>query len=183
MKNSILFLLVFGVTMLFSGCSEDNTLTPGSEQNGSVESSLKGTKKPLPTLIGELNCDFTFTPPTFWNGTIDFGAYGLYSITFISYDAPRDYSQASPFKEDIIIYELGTDWTNPANVYMRETHSGVMTLANKVPDPTKFVANGKIEEAYGPLEMWQGCNVHISGEVTWIDVGIPEGGTGTIRIN
>ncbi len=169
--------------MLFSGCSEDNPLTPGSDQNGSVESSLKGTKKPLPKLIGELDCDFSFeNPPTFWNGTVDFGTYGLYNITFISYGAPRGYSQASPFEEDFIIY-LGTDWTIPENVYMRGYNAGVVTYANKDPDPVKFLANGKVEEAYGPLEMWQGCNMHSRGVVTWIDIGIPEGCNGTFQIN
>ncbi len=183
MKNSILILLVVGVTMLFAGCSEDNSLTPGSEKSGSVESSLKGTKKPSPTLIGEQYCDFTFTPPTFWNGTVDFGVYGEYGITYISHDAPRGYSQASPFYEDIIIYELGSDWTNPANVRMKGWNAGVVTYANKDPEPVKVVSNGKIEEAYGPLEMWQGCNLHFSGLVFWVDIGIPEGCLGTIRIN
>ena len=100
--------------MIFFGCQEDSALSPVSDQNDQVPASL--AKKPAPNLIGTTYTPFTFTPPTFWNGTIDFGVYGKYSITFVSHDAPREYSQASPFHEDFIIYELGADWTQPETV-------------------------------------------------------------------
>ena len=127
--------------------------------------------------------DFTPTPPTVWNGTIDFGTVGKYSITFYSLTPPRDYSQASPFSEDFYIYKLGGDWQNPADVYLKSHHDGVLVYANNPPDSTKFVANGKIVEAYGPFEIWQNRIYHIRGFVTWVSVGLPKGGRGTLQIN
>ena len=180
MKRLILMFLVIGTVLIFFGCQEESALAPELDQSDQVPASLT---KPLPNLIGTANTPFTFTPPTFWNGTVDFGVAGEYSITFISYDPPRQYSQASPFYEDFIIYELGTDWTIPENVYLKGWNAGVVTYANNPPDPCKFLANGKIEEAYGPLEMWQGRNVHIRGIVNWISVGVPQGALGTFRIN
>jgi hypothetical protein len=136
-----------------------------------------------PHLTGHQVTPFTLTPPTFWNGTVDFGEDGKYGLTFVSYDPPRAYSQASPFYEDFYIYELG----NPANVYLKGWNAGVVTYANNPPDPCKFLANGKVDEAYGPLEEWLGRNVHIRGTVYWIIdpvVGmIPEYAEATFRIN
>ena len=179
MKNTILIILVFGVVQLFSNCSEDNSLTPGTEQNNLVSYSLKSTAKPSPNLIGEINTAFTLTPPAFWNGTVGFGTGDIYAITFISYTPPRDYSQASPFYEDFIIYELG----NSANVYLKGYNVGVVTLANKAPEPTKVIANGKIVEAYEPFEMWLGRHVHWDGLVYWVSIGLPASFSGTIRLN
>jgi hypothetical protein len=176
-----MFLVVLAI-MVFFGCSENNTTAPEINQNDQVPASLA---KPLPNLIGTAYTAFTFTPPTFWNGTIDFGVDGKYGLTFISHEEPRGYSQASPYYEDFYIYEEGTDWTIPENVYLKGWNAGVVTYANKNPDPVKFRANGKIDEAYGPFEEWQGRNVHIRGEVIWNDPdnGLPKAALGTFRIN
>jgi len=176
MKRFMLVILVISSVMIFSGCQKDSALSPESGQNAQVP-------KPGPNLTGVLHTDFTFTPPTFWNGTVDFGVEGLYSITFISYDPPRPFSQASPYYEDFVIYQLGADWTDPENIVLAGWNQGVVQYANNPPDPCTFVANGKIEEAYAPLEGWQGHNVHISGTITWIAAGVPEGVVGTFRIN
>ena len=183
MYRLIVVFLVICSVMIFFGCQQESALTPELSQSEQMPASL--AKKPSPNLIGALVLDFTFTPPTFWNGTIDFGVDGKYSITFISYEPPRDYSQASPFYEDFIIYKLGTDWTIPGNVYMKGWNAGVVTYANKAPDPVKYTANGKIEEAYTPFEMWLGRNVHVRGEVSWNDPdnGLPKGALATVRIN
>lgn len=185
MKKSIFSILVIAASLFFFGCSEDNALLPGSDiQANELESSYKGAKKPAAKLIGTGNVGFTFPPnPNFWNGTIDFGDYGIYGITFISYTAPRDFSQASPFEEDFIIFKLGTDWTISDNVVMRGWNAGVVTYANKAPDPVKFHANGKVEEAYGLLAAWEGCNVHIKGLVYFLAPGLPEKALSTMRIN
>jgi hypothetical protein len=180
MKNLSFVSLIVAATMIFMGCSEDNLSAPELSQSNQMVNALV---KPSPNLTGKTEAVFTFTPPTFWTGTIDFGVAGKYGLTFISLGQMRQYSQARPFEEEIVIYEMGTDWTDPANVYLRGTHTGVMTLANKVPDPVKFRANGKINEAYGPFEQWQGRNYHISGVVTYTALGQPEGAVGTLRIN
>ncbi|MBT8380478.1 MAG: hypothetical protein KJN64_14760 [Ignavibacteria bacterium] len=182
MKSLMLVFLVIGATLIFFGCSENNPSASELSQGDQVTNSL--AKKPL---TGHQITPFTLTPPTFWNGTVDFGEDGKYGLTFVSYEPPRAYSQASPFYEDFYIYEEGSDWTNPANVYLKGWNAGVVTYANNPPDPCKFLANGKVEEAYGPLEEWLGRNVHIRGTVYWkIDpvVGmIPEYAEATFRIN
>ena len=181
MKRLILMFLVIGTVLIFFGCQEESALAPELDQSEQLPAPL--AKKPSPSLTGTQALDFTLTPPTFWNGTVDFGVAGKYSITFISHGPPRVYSQASPFYEDFYIYELGATWTNPANVYLKGWNAGVVTYANNPPDPCKFLANGKIEEAYGPLEMWQDRTVHIRGVVNWVTVGLPAGAVGTFRIN
>ena len=56
-------------------------------------------------------------------------------------------------------------------------------VLNMVTD--KFLANGNVELAAGPFEMWISRNVHINGIITWLDKenGIPLSATGTFRIN
>ena len=186
MKRLIILFLVIGVTLFFFGCSENNSTAPEFDQSGQLTTTL--AKKPSPNLIGTAVADFGFIsvdPLIVWQGEIDFGGI-TYGLTFISHGAPRDYSQASPFYEDFIIYEYNTDWTIPANVYMKGWNAGVVTYANKIPDPVKFLANGKITEAYGPFEMWQGRNVHIKGEVVWNLAATPlepDYAESTFRIN
>jgi hypothetical protein len=184
MKHLHFVFLVIGVTLVLAGCSEDPVLAPEHDSSATAqteeESPLLKSAKPAPKLIGATDCGFSFAnPPIFWQGTVDFGDVGLYGLKFISYDPPRDFSQASPFYEDFIIYDL----MDESIVYMKGWNAGVVTYANKDPEPVNFHANGKVTEAYGPLEGWVGRSVHIKGLVTWIDVGIPEGAKGTLRIN
>ena len=181
MKHIIQVLLLVGTLIIYFGCSENIPSTPELNQSDQVLNTLE--KKPLPNLIGTVVTDFTLTPPTFWNGTVDFGVIGKYSITFVSYDAPRDFSQASPFHEDLYIYRLEGDWNNQADVYLKAYDDGVVVLANNPPDSTKFLANGKVVEANGPLEMWQDRIVHFRGFVKWVSVGLPKEARGTIQIN
>ena len=66
---------------------------------------------------------------------------------------------------------------------MRGWNSGVMVTAN-IPDPCPFVANGKVDEAYGDFEMWINRNVHIQGLVYWLpDGSLPDHAEGIFRIN
>lgn len=183
MKRLIFVFLVIGATMIFFGCSENNSTAPELSQSDLVTNTM--AKKPAPNLIGEAVIDFTFTPPTFWNGTIDFGTDGKYGMTFISYDPPRDFSQASPYYEDFYIYELGTDfdWENPTNVVMKGWNAGVVTYANKDPEPVKVRANGEIVEAFGSFKMWESRKVHMQGLVYWESVGLPDVAISTVRIN
>ena len=180
MKKLIFMFLFIGAAISFWSCSENNSTAPEVSKFNQVTNSLE--KKSIPHLIGMSHTIFTLTPPVFWNGTIDFGEGGMYGITFISYEPPRDFSQASPFYEDFYIYELGTafDLENPTNVYMKGWNSGVLTLKNN-----KFRANGEIDLVYPPFEMWLGRKVHVNGEVIWNDPdnGFPKESFGTMRIN
>lgn len=181
MKSKLFLLSFILLFTLFLSCNEENVLNP-TEDVSQISTTLE---KPLPNLIGTTYCPFTFTPPTYWNGTVDFGAEGIYALTFISLDGPSrpPFAQSSPYEEDFVIYELGTDWTDPANVFMKGHNEGVVTFANKPPDPVKFHANGVIEEAYGSFADWQGRRMHIKGLVYWVTVGLPERAEGTLRIN
>ena len=183
MKKIIFVFLLIGAAISFWSCSENIPSAPELNQGDQLSQHSALAKKPAPSLIGEAVIDFTFTPPTFWNGTIDFGADGKYGMTFISYDPPRDFSQASPYYEDFVIYELGTDWTDDANVVIKGWNAGVVTYANKDPEPVKVRANGEIVEAYGSFETWKGRKVHMRGMVYWKSVGVPDVAISTVRIN
>lgn len=185
MKKSLFLLLTIGVAVAFTACSENGFL-PGMDEPIQVEQSdafLKGAKKPAASLMGTLDCPFTFTPPTFWNGTIDFGDLGVFGLTFFSLTEPRTFSMASTFEEEWVIYYEGTDYNDPANVVMRGMGKGVETL-NKLPEPIPFLENGKVLEAFGPLEAWEGCNWHVRGLVYMdMEVGLPVKAVGDVRIN
>jgi hypothetical protein len=189
MKSLVFMFVVIGTVLIFWGCQEESALSPDFAQSNQGTNSLA---KPLPYLIGTTNTPFNLPPLPdpggsdlliFWKGTIDFGGdeYGLY---FLSHGEPRDFSQASPFYEDFVIYNL-TDET----IYMKGWNAGVVTYANKDPEPVKFHANGKIVEAYGPFKDWQDRNIHIKGLVYWafdddgLPTGFPEKAEGTFRIN
>jgi hypothetical protein len=190
----LLLILLTGIALLYFGCSQDIPSAPGLNQSDQVTNTL--AKKPAPNLMGTTNAPFNFPPlldpdgsglPIFWKGTIVFGddTYGLY---FISHGEPRDYSQASPFYEDFVIHEFG----NVGNVYLRGWNAGVVTYANNVPDPVKFLANGKItyaSETCEKLKEWNGRSVHLRGNVYWNPIPIPgvglvpEYAEGIFRIN
>jgi hypothetical protein len=188
----LIFIFLVGASILiFSGCSENNTTAPDINQNDQVTAQF--AKKQSPNLIGTTYTPFHFPPlpdpagsglPIFWKGTVDFGedTCGIY---FLSHEDPRTYSQASPYYEDFVVHEDG----NEGNVYVKGWNAGVVTYANNFPDPSQFLANGKITEAYGPFADWQGRTVHFHGLVYWaldpngIPTGLPERAEGTLRIN
>jgi hypothetical protein len=182
MKIKLIFILLFSVTCLFIGC--ENEAAP-TESIADIEDDGNMTK-PLPKLVGESEAQFTLTPPTFWNGTVDFGDHGVYGLTFFSYGEPIIFGQSSHFEEEFIIYKLNSDWANnPDDIYVKGWNRGIVALANKVPEETNVNANGKIVEASGPFEGWQGRIVHLKGIVLWAKdgSGMPLASIGTIQIN
>lgn len=187
MKKIIFVFIVIVASMIFFGCQEDSALTPVLGQSDQGENSLN--KKPLPHLKGYGVTMFSFAnPPFYWEGEVTFDGYGdfdgTYGIIFESLEAPRDYSQASPYAENFWLYKKGEDFTLEENVYLKGWVEGVVTHANNPPDdPSKFLSNGKIEEAYGKFEMWQGRNIHFRGFVHWNPAGFPDHAEGPVRIN
>jgi hypothetical protein len=190
MKRSILMFLVMLVTIIYFGCSEDSPMTPGSDQSDLASTRLKGTK-PAPNLIGEMDLyfDLLAVPPgdPVWVGTVAFEDYGVYGMRFYHLSPFRDYSQVSPFEEYFEIYDL-----DDGTVVLGGPDVGVTILANKPPDPTKYVMNGEIDVAAEPFEDWLGRNVHMNGIITWQFVTLPDGtvigpvpetAPGTIRLN
>jgi hypothetical protein len=191
MRNlAFILLIIISMLVLFS-CQEENALAPDFTQGDQGENSLAPdfnqddqgvsflAKKPAANLIGAVEALFTFTPPTFWNGTVNFGEAGICGITFISKEGTES-GRTSHFEEDFIIYELG----NPTNIYLKGWDAGVMIVTNNYPyEPSKALGNGRIEEAYGPFEGWQGCTAHFHGLVYWTTLGDPEKVEIKLRIN
>ncbi len=80
MQRFILFFVFIAISaILIFSCSVDNPTA--SEISQSDQGAISLAKKPSANLTGTVATDFTLTPPTFWNGTIDFGDDGLYSLT------------------------------------------------------------------------------------------------------
>lgn len=120
-----------------------------------------------------------------WIGTIDIDGYGVYGMRFYHLSPFKEYSQASPFEEIFEIYDLVTE-----EILLAGPDVGVTTLANKPPEPCKYRMNGKVEVAAGEFAEWLGRNVHMSGVITWQNLGTPEDpifapatAPGTFRIN
>ena len=190
MKRSFLLSLVIGVTIIFFGCSENSFMTPEFDQSDQSTTRLKSDNKPSPNLTGtmDLYFDVFAVPPgdPVWVGTICFEGYGEYGMRFYHLSPFRDYSQASPFEEYFEIYDLNDE----TKVYLGGPDVGVTTLANKPPQqPTKYRMNGEIDVAIEPFEMWLDRNVHMSGIITWQNMGTledpvyaPKEAPGTLRI-
>jgi hypothetical protein len=188
--------LVLGVTIILFGCSEQN-VTPELDQSdqattfGQVTNSLESARKPSPNLTGTMELDFdlfaVWPEDPIWVGTISFKGYvDVYGIRFFHLSPFRDYSQASPFEEYFEIYDLGDETV----VYLGGPDVGVTTLANKPPEDCKYRMNGEIDVATAPFEEWLGRKVHMSGVITWQNLGTPEDpiiapatAPGTLRIN
>ena len=179
MKNLIFVIIVVGSVMIFFGCQEDGALSPVVNQSDQGSDYL--AKKPAPNLTGTMDLYFNFVNPV-WVGTITFEEHGTYEMRFFSLLPQRDYSQARPFEEDFEIYKLidGVE-----KIYLRGHDKGVTTLAN-----SKYRMNGEILEANEPFEGWLGHKVHMSGVITWQNLGTPEEpviapatAPGTFRIN
>lgn len=171
MKHFILVCWVVGAVVFFSGC-QDNGVVPADQPLLSLE-------KPSPILVGWGEVIFTWTPPTFFNGTITFGG-DEYGLTYISLVPPRDFSAANIFAEEVLIYELG----NQGNVYLHGEHSGVSITKFIDQRPVDFVNTGKVLEASGPFEGWQGRNYFSEGTISWdLTTGLPTGAEGIMRLN
>ena len=188
MKRSRLVFLIIGVSIIFFGCSKDDFLAPELDQSDQVTASLKSAK-PSSNLLGTMELDFTFgawPEEPVWVGTVDFEEDGVFGIRFYHLSPFRDYSQVSPFEEYYEIYDLEDETI----VYLGGPDTGVTILANKPPDPCKYVMNGEIAVAITPFEEWLGRNVHMSGVITWQNFGtpeepiiVPDTAPGTLRIN
>jgi len=183
MRHLILVFFIIGTVLIFLGCQEESALAPELDQSNQVTNSLA---KPAPNLRGTIITYFdVLNVPYFWEGKIDIEGYGEYGLIFETLSGQKGYSQAAPFEEYFIIYELESDWADPENVFLAGHDEGVTTIANKPPEPSKFRMNGEIEVANFPFEGWLGRNVHMSGIIEWANDGtpFPKVAIGTFRIN
>lgn len=169
MKN--IYILLIGIAMLFTSCSDDNFVPPDFDENVA----LKKATKPNPNLLSTLDLTLSPTSPTnLWNGTIDFGDFRIYNIAFFTLTPPpENFEGVYLFNEDFIIYELGTDWNLPENVVLKGSHKGQLVFANTFPESVKLNANGKITEAYAPFEMCLDRTFHAKGTVSFTSLPAP----------
>jgi hypothetical protein len=157
MKTFFKFLFSMAITCLVLSCYKSDIYDEVSEPV------RKSADMPIPNLVGTMDLILIPTSETnFWNGTVDFEEYGKFSIAFFTYTPPRDFSQVYPFEEDFIIYELGTNWAEPENIYLKGSHKGLLKL---VKSPVEFLVNGKITEAYFSLAFCMGRTYHSTGTV------------------
>lgn len=157
MRTLIKLLFFMAISCLVLSCYKSDNYDEVSEPV------RKSADIPIPNLVGTMDLTLSPTSETnFWNGTIDFGDYGEFNIAFFTYTPPRDFSQVYPFEEDFIIYKLGTNWTDPKNIYLKGSHKGLLKLRKS---PIEFLANGKITEAYFSLAFCKGRTYHSKGTV------------------
>ncbi len=169
MKHSILMFLFIGVTFIFFGCSEKNPSAPELSQSDQVTNTL--AKKLIGAMLLDFNLDWQGEVDVpIWVGTIFFEGHGEYGMKFFHLTPFKEFSQASPFEEYFEIYDLGDETV----VYLGGPDAGVTTLANKPPEPVKYRMNGEIDVAIGTFEEWLGRHVHMSGIITWQNIGTPE---------
>lgn len=176
MKHLMWVLLVIGATLIFFGCSENDPSASGLSQSDQVTNPLA-----KPYLMGTVCLDFTVNnPPYFWVGTVTFGTE-TYDLRYKSVgNPPPPPPRAFVFDERFEIYDSGF-LGDPAHLLLEGPDAGVVPCGNNI-----FVANGNVEfaKAGGPFEMWLGRNVHLDGIITWVvPCVLPEGATGTFRIN
>ncbi|MFX1517808.1 MAG: hypothetical protein ACFFC6_16010, partial [Promethearchaeota archaeon] len=130
-------------------------------------------KKPSSSLRGTMTLDFdltaTWPEDPVWVGWIDIDGYDEYYMEFYHLTPFKDYSQASPFEERFYIYD------SSGAVLLAGPDVGVTILANKPPEPTKYLMNGEIDIANGIFSEWLGRNVHMSGVITWQVLETPDG--------
>ena len=180
MKKLILIFLFLGTAMFYFSCSDNSPSAPGLNQSDRITKTLD--KKPAPNLMGTTDANFVAGTQgdVVWDGTIEFDGYGTYGIRFHHTGGAGVIGQANHGEEYYEIYDL----VNPTFIYLAGPDEGVVPLANKPPDPVKFILNGEVEVANTPFEMWLDRNVHMRGVVEWDQVtGRPLKALGIFRIN
>lgn len=162
------FLIV--ITCHIMSCSESVIYDQSSEPH------LKSANVLTPNIVGSMDLILSPTSLTnLWNGTIDFGDYGEYSIAFFTLTPPPvNFEGVYLFDEDFIVYKgTGLDWEVTENVVLKGSHKGRLVFANTFPESVKLDANGKITEAHAPFEKCMGRTVHAKGTVFFTSVPAP----------
>ena len=95
-----------------------------------------------------------------WEGTITI-ENSVYNMKFYNL-ASRQTGNTLHFKEIWKIYDGET-------LVLLGTDEGVVSLSN-----SKYRMNGEVTEAYGDFSILRYCNVHMSGDITWQNLGTSE---------
>ena len=141
-------------------------------------------KKPL---VGTMDLTFNLawsgpseTVPE-WEGTITIGD-DVYFMKFFNIGTGKQGDQ-----DPGMTLHFGEIWKiwDGDTLILQGTDEGVVSLANN-----KYRMNGVVTEACGDFAIWEGRNVHMSGYITWQNLGTeenpimaPEYAPGVFRIN
>ena len=85
------------------------------------------------------------------------------------------------FEENWVIYDwmtfdFETQVLDYGEILLWGHDKGVTNLVN-----SNYVMNGNVEEATGDFAVWEGSNVHMSGEILWLAPGVPHYAPGVFR--
>jgi len=152
-----------------------------------------GTAQAKKPLRGTMDLEFNLLwpgpqdviPDWVGNITIDGTEYGMAFFAIGSGKAFDDFLKGKVhfFEEIWRIY----DWMT-FNFTTQELNYGEILLWGYDVGQTNtqnnnYHMNGNVEVAIGDFAIWQGRNVHISGEIIWYEPGVPHYAPGTFRIN
>jgi len=128
-------------------------------------------------------------PDITWAGTVELDGV-TYGMAFFPTDA-KDVGKTHHFVEDWEIYDAPYEFEGgvlteciPGGIVLAGTDSGV-TSPN-----SKYRMNGTVDEAFAPFAEWADRKVHMSGDITWEEIVLPDEvilvpatAPGTFRIN
>ena len=172
MKRYIISLVTIGLLLFCSGCTNNNPITPETNQNDEVVNTLD--KKFASVLVGEMALNFDFNrAPYFWEGTVKFRGNGVCGIRFESLGAPIDYGTLTYFVENYEIFELG----KVENIYLRGPDVGII-----INESSKVISYGTVIEANAPFAMWLSAEFNTTGFVNFGEGGVPLSFEGTLRL-
>ena len=144
-------------------------------------------KKPLVGMM-DLEFNLAWSGPSEevheWSGTITINGFDYY-MEFFNIGTGKEGDQ-DPGKT-LHFGEIWKIWENEDrdNLLLKGTDEGVVSLANN-----GYRMNGVVTEAYESFAIWDGRNVHMSGYITWQNLGTeedpimaPQYAPGEFRIN
>jgi len=137
-------------------------------------------KKPAPSLTGTTEYDFVGFLGQFddegrllaWEGTITGDIEGVIQWWMA---VPRATGQASHYDDRCLILDAAGD------LVLGIDEAGTTTVRHG--KNSVWRANGVVTEASDEFQNWIGRQTHNSGNATWSAPGVPDHGSGTLRVN
>lgn len=112
-------------------------------------------------------------PDITWAGTVELMGI-TYGIAFFP-TGEKNVGKVHHFTEVWEVYDTPFDFTggvltecSPGEIVLSGTDAGVSS------PNSKFRMNGTVEEAFAPFAQWEGRHVHMSGDITWMEIIVDE---------
>lgn len=123
--------------------------------------------------------EFAPCPDVSWAGTVDLDG-NTYGIAFFP-TGEKNVGKVHHFTEVWEVYGTPFDFTggvltecSPGEIVLSGTDAGVSSPNDK------YRMNGTVEEAFAPVAQWDGRHVHMSGDITWQEIVVPDVGPITV---